>query len=144
MNFGKLLSEKKIEKVEKKEFSEGSAEKSLAFAKNGVETGNYEEAMSVTYNAVFKVCNNLMNFLGFRAIGKEHHKNLFEFLLQAGLDEESIVYFDNVRKKRNDFLYRDIENIGKEEAEEIIKKAEELVRKIRTFVRKIRTDEGGI
>ena len=64
-----------------------------------------------------------MNSLGYRAIGKEHHKHLFEFLHEAGVDGELISYFDCVRKRRNDFLYRDVEKTSRKEAEEILRKA---------------------
>jgi len=141
MKFERLLSEKKIEKVEKKDFTSDSFEKSIEFAKNGFKTENYDEIMSVVYNAVFKISNRLMNFLGYRAIGKEHHKNLFEFLRETGLNEELVDYFNKIRVKRNNFVYRDIENISKEEAEEIIEKAKEIVQQIRTFVQKNRTGE---
>ena len=139
MNFEKLLNEGKIEKVEKKEVSSNSIDKSIEFARKGFETENYNEIMSVVYNAIFKIGNKLMNYLGFRAIGKEHHKHVFEFLLQTGLDPDLVGYFDNIRKRRNDFIYRDIGGTSREEAEEIINRADEFVHKIRTFVHKIGT-----
>jgi len=139
MKFENLLHEKKIEKVEKKEFDSKSAEKSIEFAKTGLNTGNYAEIMSSAYNGIFKIINRLMNFLGYRAIGKEHHKNVFKFLEKLNINQSLVKYFNEIRKKRNDFIYRDIENISKEEAEEIIEKAEEFVQEIRTFVQKNRT-----
>jgi len=141
MNFERLLNERKIEKVEEKDFVSESVKKSLEFAKKGFETENYNEIMSVVYNAIFKIGNKLMNFLGYRAIGKEHHKNVFAFLSETDLNQELVNYFDNIRKKRNDFIYRDIENISKEEAEQLIKKAEKFVQEIRTLVQEIRTKE---
>jgi len=139
MNFEKLLSEGKIERVKKNDFDSKSGERSIDFARNGFKTGNYDEVLSVVYNGIFKISNRLMNFLGYRAIGREHHKNVFEFLAKAGFDLDLVAYFDVLRKKRNDFIYRDIESISKKEAEEMLKKAEEFVHKIRTFVHKIRT-----
>ncbi len=140
MNFEKLLNEKKIEKVEKRDFSTDSFEKDIELAKKIIETDNFNWAMTIAYESILKINNKLMNFLGYRAIGKEHHKNTFEFLRALKIDENLVSYLDNIRKKRNDFLYRDIENITKEEAEKIIEKAEELVQKIRTLVQKIRTE----
>ncbi|PIN77059.1 hypothetical protein COV15_03215 [Candidatus Woesearchaeota archaeon CG10_big_fil_rev_8_21_14_0_10_34_12] len=139
MSFESLLNEKKIERVEKREFIADSAERSIEFAKTGIETGNYDEVMSIAYNAVFRLGTQLMNFMGFRAVGQEHHKNMFEFLIQARLDDDLVYFFDNIRKKRNDFIYRNIEAISKEEAEDILDRAEYFVQKIRTFVQKIRT-----
>lgn len=141
MNFERLLTDKKIEKIEKSEFTLDSVEKSIQFAKKGMETQNYDEVMSVIYNGIFKISNKIMNFLGYRPIGKENHKNLFEFLSKIEIDQELVKYFDNIRKKRNNFIYRDVSSISKTEAEEIINKAEEFVHKIRTFVHKIRTQK---
>lgn len=141
MNFEKLLSEEKIEKVEKTEFNSESAEKDLKFAETGMKTENYDRVMAVSYEAILRIGNRLMNFLGYRSIGKEHHKHMFEFLKESGFKKELIDYFDIIRKKRNDFIYRDIENISKEEAEEILNKAEEFVQEIRTFVQEIRTKQ---
>lgn len=142
MSFEKLLSERKIEEVKKTEFEMGMSDKDIEFAKRGLETGNYEWAMTVAYNSVLRAGNKLMNSLGYRAIGAEHHKNLFEFLKEINMNQELVSYFNKIRKKRNDFIYRDVINTPKEEAEEIIKKAEEFVQEIRTFVQKNRTDEG--
>ncbi|MEN9626685.1 MAG: hypothetical protein RL557_1013 [archaeon] len=139
MNFEKLLREEKIERVEKKEFSSDSVENSLLFARKGLESGHYDEVLSIVYNSIFRICNTFMNYLGYRAIGKEHHKNLFEFLFQTGLDTELVSYFDIIRKKRNDFIYRNVEIISKEESEEMILRAQEFVQEIRTFVQKKRT-----
>lgn len=141
MSFEKLLNEKKIEEVEKTEFSSDSAEKDLEFAQKGLETKNYNRVMAVAYEGVLRAGNKLMNFLGFRAIGKEHHKNVFEFLREISINQELVEYFDDIRKKRNDFVYRDVESISKEEAEQIIEKAKELVQEIRTFVHKNRTNK---
>ena len=143
MNLEELLNEGKIERVEKTEFSIELAEKDLEFAKNGMLTGNYDRVMAVAYESVLRAAKRLMNFLGYRAIGKEHHKHTFEFLMEININQELVEYFDNIRKKRNDFVYRDVVNISKEEAEEIIQKAKEFVHKIRTFVHKIRTEKGG-
>ena len=139
MNFEKLLSEKKIEKIDKTDFNLKSVELDLEFAKKGLETNNYNRVMTISYEAVLRAGNKLMNLLGYRAIGKEHHKNVFEFLKESGFDQELLMFSNKIRVKRNNFIYRDTENISKEEAEEIINKAEQFVHKIRTFVRKIRT-----
>ncbi len=139
MSFEKLLNEKKIEAVEKSEFDLRSVELDLEFAKKGLETKNYNRVSAVAYEAVLRAGNKLMNFLGYRAIGKEHHKNVFEFLKESNFDQDLVRFFNKIRVKRNNFIYRDSEKLSKEEAEEIIEKAEEFVQKIRTFVQKIRT-----
>jgi uncharacterized protein (UPF0332 family) len=88
-----------------------------------METDFYNRVMAIAYEAVLKAGNKLMNFLGYRAVGKEHHKNLFEFLRETNINKELVVYFDKIRKKRNDFVYRDIETVDKSECGQIIEKA---------------------
>lgn len=136
MNFEKLLNENKIEKISKSDFSAIAGEKSLEFAKKGLETNNYDEVMSVTYNGVFKVVNKFMNFFGYRAIGKEHHKNAFEFLKKININQDLVSYFDKIRQRRNNFIYRDVEGVSKKEAGEIIQTAEEFIKDIKKFIEK--------
>lgn len=143
MKFERLLNEEKIERIEKAEFDSTPAERDLKFAKIGLKTEDYDRVMAIAYEAVLRIASRLMNFLGYRAIGKEHHKNVFKFLEELNIDRKLTHYFDNIRKKRNDFIYRDVEVVSREEAEEIIERAEEFVQKIRTFVQKIRTEENG-
>ncbi len=141
MNFEKLLGEKKIEKIkEDKNPDFSNCYKDIEFAKMALKN-SADWSASVSYNSVVRAGNKLMFFLGYRAVGKEHHKNLFEFLKEAGLDFSLINYFDRVRRKRNDFIYRDKTKFSEQEAREILEKAEEFVLKIRTFVLKDRTDE---
>lgn len=139
MNFEKLLNEKKIEKIEKTNFDINQLEKDLEFSRKSLEFNNYGWVMAITYEIVLKASNKLMNFLGYRSIGKEHHKNTFEFMNEIDIDTGLITFFNKIRVKRNNFIYREADKVSKKEAEEIINKAEEFVRKIRTFVRKIRT-----
>ncbi|MGV8152120.1 MAG: HEPN domain-containing protein [Candidatus Nanoarchaeia archaeon] len=141
MKYEKLLDENKIEKfINKQEVNFDISLKDLDTAKENIKL-NVNWAFVIAYEAVLRAGNKLMNFLGYRAIGKEHHKNMFEFLKETEINQELIKYFDNIRKKRNDFVYRDIEAIQETEAKEIIEKAGELVQEIRTFVLKNRTEE---
>jgi len=139
MTFKELLNEKKIEKVEKEEFDDTLAKKDIESAKHSLKSRDYDWALSIAYNAVLRVARSFMFHLGYRPIGKEHHKNVFEFLRKTEFDKELIDYFDNIRKKRNRFVYGIIEGTSEENAKEVIDKAEKFVHKIRTFVHKIRT-----
>ena len=141
MNFKELLEYKKIEKVEKEEFNINLAEKDINSANHSLNSGDYDWALSIAYNAVLRAGRNFMFFIGYRPVGKEHHKNVFEFLRKTKFDKELIDYFDNVRKKRNKFVYGIIEGTSKENAKEVIEMAKDFVQKIRTFVQKIRTGE---
>lgn len=139
MNFEKLLSEDKIERIEKKEMEFDLVEKDLEVAKKNLENEDYEWAETIAYNSVLRGGIKLMGFFGFRAIGKEHHKNVFEFLSEVGINEDLIRYFNKMRVKRNGFIYRDVSSSSSKECEETIKLAGELVQEIRTFVQEIRT-----
>jgi len=92
----------------------------------------------IAYNSVLRAGIKFMAFRGFRAIGKEHHKNMFEFLKETDFDKNLIDYFNKIRVKRNEFIYRDVSTISKEEADEIIIKAEEFVHKIKKIVTNFR------
>lgn len=142
MNFNELLADNKIEPVEKEEFSALPAEKDIKSAKNNFDSKDYDWALSIAYNAVLRAGRSFMFHLGYRPIGKEHHKHVFEFLRKAEFDAELTEYFDSIRRKRNKFIYGIMEGTSREKAKEVIEKAEEFVHKIRTFVQKIRTKEG--
>lgn len=139
MNFKELLDERKIERVEKEEFDDSLALKDVESAKHNLASGDYDWALSIAYNAVLRVVRSFMFHLGYRPIGKEHHKHVFEFLRRTEFDRELVNYFDNIRKKRNNFVYGIVEGTSEENAEEVIDKAEKFVQEIRTFVHKIRT-----
>lgn len=139
MNFKELLDNRKIEEVEKEDFDDSLAKKDIESARHSFDSKDYDWAMSIAYNAVLRASRSFMFSLGYRPIGKEHHKNVFEFLRIAGFDESLADYFDSIRKKRNKFVYGIVEDSSEENAREVIAKAEEFVQKIRTFVQKIRT-----
>lgn len=139
MNLKELLNEKKIDKIEKEEFDDNLAKKDLESAKHNLDSGDYDWTLSIAYNAVLRVARSFMFHFGYRPIGKEHHKNVFEFLRKTEFDKELIDYFDNIRKKRNKFIYGIVEGTSEENAKEVIDKAKKFVQEIRTFVHKIRT-----
>ena len=142
MNFEELLKNRKIEKVEREEeINFEKVDGDLKSARDSFNSNNFEWAMSIAYSGVLRMGRNLMFYMGYRPIGKEHHKNVFEFLKSCKLDKGLVRYFNIIRIKRNNFIYRDVDNISKTEAQEIIEKAEEFVQDIRTFVQEIRTGE---
>ena len=99
MTFKELLNEKKIEGVEKEEFDDTLAKKDIESAKHSLKSRDYDWALSIAYNAVLRVARSFMFHLGYRPIGKEHHKNVFEFLRKTEFDKELIDYFDNIKKR---------------------------------------------
>lgn len=58
---------------------------------------------------------------------------------EVDFDKDLIDYFDNVRKRRNSFVYGIVEGASKEYAEYTLHLAENFVQKMRTFVQKMRT-----
>ena len=140
--FDKLLSNGKIKKLTNKQKPDFSlSERDIKVAKENFENENYDWAFSITYNAALQAGRSFMFMKGYKTSGTEQHKTVFEFLEETGFDKELTAYFDSVRKKRNQVVYRDALVISKAEAEETIEKSEEFVQKIRTFVQKIRTGD---
>jgi len=139
MDYKRLLDEHRIEPVEMEQFSTNLAEKDLISAKNSFSSRDYDWAISIAYNSVLRASRSFMQSRGFRAIGKEHHKNVFEFLRESCFDKDLVDFFDNIRKRRNNFLYGVLDGASKKDAKEVILAAEDFVHKIRTFVHKIRT-----
>ncbi len=139
MNLDKLLSEGKIETVEKEEFNCDSSDRDVISAENSFDSGDYDWAITISYTAVLKSIIAFMQSIGYRPIGKEHHKNAFEFMEKVGFNEELVNYFNKIRKHRNNFMYGVIESGNKDNALECISKAKKFVLEIRTFVLKFRT-----
>jgi len=139
MNFEKLLNDGKIEKIEKNLPEFEKVDNDIQFAEEALKLKNFEWAMVVAYNAVMRAGMKCMAFFGYRAIGKEHHKHVFEFLSECEIDRILVKYFDRIRRKRNDFVYRDTSYVSEPEAFDIVSNAKLYVHKIRTFVLKKRT-----
>ena len=140
MNLKRLLDESRIEVVEKSELDFEWAMEDLRVSRENFESGNFEWALSICYNGVLRAGMNLMNFFGYRAKGREHHKNVFLFLEEFEELVELVKYFDRIRRKRNGFIYGNSERVSKGEAEEVLRKAKTFVLKIRTIVSKSRTE----
>lgn len=141
MNFKELLESNKIEKLtNKQEPIFNQSFRDLEVAKKLFLSKDYEWALNITYNAVLRAGREVMFALGYRPIGKEHHKNVFEFLKKLKLNQDLVDYFNRIRIKRNNSLYGDEEDISKEVVEETLNKANKFVLEIRTFVLEIRTE----
>ena len=142
MNFEKLLKDKKIQVLKEKSLPDfEKCESDLKVAKNNFSNKDFDWAMNIAHNSVLLASREIMFYLGFRPIGKEHHKNVFGFLRELKFDKDLVDYFDKIRVKRNKVVYGELEEINEGLAEETIEKAKDFVHKIRTFVQEIRTDE---
>ena len=141
MNYEKLLEENKIEKIVKKELDLSLAERDLKSARDNFDLKDFDWALSIVYNSVLQAGRALMFSLGFRPKGRNQHKSVFEFLLELGIDEELIYYFDSVRKTRHIAIYDEVDYVSENFASEAIEQAELFVHKIRTFVQENRTGD---
>jgi uncharacterized protein (UPF0332 family) len=139
MNFENLLNEGKLEKIKSSQIEWKRIEEDLKTADSNFNLGNFEWAMSISYHAVLRTGIYLMNYLGYRAKGKDFHKVVFEFLKECNIDINLTYFFDKIRIKRNNFIYRGIEEVSKQEVKEILNNSKLFVQKIRKFVQKIRT-----
>jgi uncharacterized protein (UPF0332 family) len=140
MSFEKLLETNRIAKVEKKEFDLSLAERDLSSSRNSFNSKDFDWALSIAYNATLQAGRALMFYLGYRPIGKEQHKIVFEFLAEAEFDINMVDYFDSIRKTRHIAVYDAAQSVSESMAQEAIEQASTFVHKIRTFVHKIRTE----
>jgi len=141
MNFERLLEQDKAGKVEKKEFDDSLAERDLSSAEHSLESGDYDWALSIAYNAVLQAGRALMFNLGYRPKGKDQHRTVFEFLEICSIDQELTDYFNSIRKIRHAAVYDTADSVSGQTAKETIEQARSFVQKIRTFVQKIRTEK---
>lgn len=139
MNFKKLLDEGRIEKVEKSDPDFSLSERDLNSSEKMFKEEDFDWSFNIAYNSVLQAGRNFMFFRGYRPKGKEHPKNVFEFLRKTGFDESLVDYFDKLRKKRNLITYREALVISESEAKQTIDNAKRFVHKIRTYIHKIRT-----
>lgn len=139
MNFEKLLEENKIKEVTKTELDLSLAERDLVVALHNFEAEDFDWALSIVYNAVLQACRALMFSLGFRPVGKNQHKTVFEFIELVGLNKDLINFFNAVRKTRHVAVYDSSGVVSESLANETLSKAKEFVQEIRTLVHKNRT-----
>lgn len=140
MNLKELLDKGRIDKVESSEMNFDKVESDLIVAKTNFDNGSYEWALSICYHEILRLGMDFMSFLGYRAKGREHHRNVFLFLSAYDEVRSLAKYFDRIRRKRNEFIYRGSDEISKDEAFETLNIAKGFVSKIRTIVSKIRTE----
>jgi len=134
MNFEKLLEDKKIQIVAKSKFNLALAERDIFSAKRVFDGEDYDWTLTIAYNAALQVGRALMFYLGYRPVGKDKHKIVFEFLYECKFDSDLVDYFDSIRKMRHAAVYDEVGLVSKSVAEEAIQKAEIFVQKIRVFV----------
>lgn len=107
-----------------------SADRNMPFDEPG--------AMDFIYKAMFHAANALLRSYGFRPGATRQHQGVIT-AVERILGAESkflILKFDKLRKRRNQFEYQGIFEMGREELRDSIEQAKRLVAAIRTELEK--------
>ena len=126
--------------IKKLPINKSKVEDSLNLAKRDVTTAKYilEEngdwSFSIAYNAMLQSIRALMFFKGYRPTGVNQHITVVRFA-ELFLDEEIVIIFDRMRRKRHSTIYDTAGTISKKEAENAAVTAEKLVQNIEEMIR---------
>ncbi len=132
MSIEKMVAEGKIhpfratpEEVEK---AMSIARRDLAMAETILHE-SLDWSYSIAYNAVLQACRAYMYHLGYRPAAAEAHKSTFEFMQEMSEKpiQDTVAYFDRVRKKRHKIVYNEVGLATRKETEQLIKKAREFI-----------------
>ena len=129
-----LLKERRIKKVEqdislaKKLLS--IAKRDIKAAKDNLESGHSEWALTIAYNAMLSSGRGLMAASGYGASSDSHHLNVVEFC-EAILPADASVLvslFNKYRMRRHNVVYGELDDVGTDEAKRAIENAEKFVK----------------
>jgi len=112
------------------------ARRDLVFAES-IFKQNLDWSYVVAYNAVLQAGRAYMFSLGYRPAATGGHKAVFEFL-QLNVDEslnESISYFDRVRRKRHRTVYDEVGLITEKEVKNLLKRVREFISYVESSLR---------
>lgn len=124
--------------------SKRKVEDSLLLAKRDIATAksiaeqDYDWAFSIAYNAILQTMRALMFSKGYRPSGGNQHISVMRFA-EIFLDEEIVIIFDRMRRKRHSTVYDTAGTISKQEAENAIKTAEKGVQDIEGMINQKRS-----
>jgi uncharacterized protein (UPF0332 family) len=93
-------------------------------------------AFSIAYNAMLQTLRALMFSKGYRPSGGNQHISVVRFA-EIFLDEETVVLFDRMRRKRHTSVYDTVGTISKKEAENAVENAEKLNKKINEIIKTV-------
>ena len=94
---------------------------------------DYDWSFSISYNAMLQTVRALMFSKGYRPSGTNQHISVVRFA-EMFLDEETVVIFDRMRRKRHSSIYDTAGTISKQQAENAVDIAERLIQKIETMI----------
>lgn len=91
-------------------------------------------AFSIAYNAMLQTLRAFMFSKGYRPSGNNQHISVVRFS-ELFLDEETMIIFDRMRRKRHTTIYDIAGAISDKDAEYAVKTAEKLFNKISTMIK---------
>lgn len=137
MNLDNLEREGYIKKLpvskRKVEDALGLAKRDIKTARNILEQDR-DWAFSIAYNAMLQTIRALMFSKGYRPSGSNQHISVVRFA-EMFLEEESVVLFDRMRRKRHSTIYDTAGIISRKEAGNAVDKAERLIQEIETMIK---------
>ena len=120
--------------------SKRKVEDALNLAKRDIKTArsileqDRDWSFSIAYNAMLQTIRALMFSKGYRPSGSNQHISVVRFA-EVLLDEETVIMFDRMRRKRHSTIYDTAGTISKTEAESAVDTAERLIQKIERIIR---------
>lgn len=136
MNYQNLYQQNFIKKI-KPQFKQ--ARNQLERAKKDLQTAaktagtDLDWAFAIAYHAMLRAGRALMLKQGFLPAGQAQHKTLVQFCsLKLGKKYQELTeFFDEMRKRRNEFIYETVEMFSSEaEIKTAIETAKELIKAI--------------
>lgn len=91
-------------------------------------------AFSIAYNAMLQTIRALMFSKGYRPSGNNQHISVVRFA-EIFLDEEIVIVFDRMRRKRHSTIYDTAGTISRKEAENAVDTAERLIQEIEKMIK---------
>lgn len=125
--------------IKKLPISKSKVEDVLSLAKRDITTAksildeNSDWSFSIAYNAMLQSIRALMFSKGYRPTGANQHITVVRFA-ELFLDEEIVIIFDRMRRKRHSSVYDTAGTISKREAENAVDTAEKLVQDIEEMI----------
>ena len=125
--------------IKKLPFNRKKVEDALNLARRDIETAtnilekDYDWAFSIAYNAMLQTLRAFMFSKGYRPSGGNHHISVVRFA-ELFLDEETVIVFDRMRRKRHSTIYDTAGTISRKEAENAINRSKELINIIEKMI----------
>jgi len=115
-------------------------EDALNLAKRDIKTAksmlqqDKDWAFSIAYNAMLQTLRAFMFSKGYRPSGSNQHISVVRFA-ELFLEEETVITFDRMRRKRHTTIYDTAGTISERDAEHAVETAETLLNKIQAIIK---------